>query len=138
MPVPTDYSLGRPTHLLLVDDSAMNLTIMRACCDLFGATHDSAKDGVEALEAVERRLYDAVLMDVRMPRMDGVQAAQRIACMPAPTRHTPVIGVTGDVTEENRVRCLAAGMRAVVEKPIRIELLFAALTHALETAVLVG
>jgi CheY-like chemotaxis protein len=108
-------------HVLIVDDNATNRLVAEAFCDMFGCTSDKAEDGVEALEAVTVRRYDLVLMDIKMPRMDGVTATRAIRSLPGPERDTPVVALTANADPEDIREYVAAGMAGVVEKPIKAD-----------------
>ena len=95
-----------------------------------GYTADVAENGLEALEALERRRYDVVLMDVQMPELDGLEATRRI-CARWPAEQRPrIIAMTANAMQEDREACFEAGMDDYVAKPIRPEELAAALAHA--------
>lgn len=119
-------------HVLIVDDNATNRMVAEAFCDMFGCTSDSAEDGVEAVEAVSVRAYDLILMDVKMPRMDGVEATLAIRAMSGPARDTPIVALTANADPEDTRRYLAAGMVGVVEKPIKAERLAEVINAVLE------
>lgn len=121
-------------HVLIVDDNATNRLVAEAFCDMFGCTCDSAEDGLEALEAVRTRRYDVVLMDIRMPRMDGVEATRAIRALSGPERDTPIVALTANADPEDVARYRVAGMRDVVEKPIKADRLAQALEAALSDA----
>jgi len=87
---------------------------------------DIATDGREALQKAKTNDYDIVFMDCYMPLMDGFQATQRIRRSPK-TEELPVIALTASVSEEDRTRCLKAGMNDTVGKPVRISMLAKAL-----------
>jgi CheY-like chemotaxis protein len=97
---------------------------------LFGCTCESVTDGVEAVEAARAGRFDAVLMDIRMPRMNGVEATRLIRALPGPAGQTPVIALTANADPEDAQADLAAGRACVVEKPIKAERLLAALAAA--------
>jgi CheY-like chemotaxis protein len=80
---------------------------------------DCVADGVEALEALSRQSYDIVLMDLRMPNMDGIEATQRIRRLGAPVALIPIIALTANATTEERLRCADAGMSDFISKPFR-------------------
>jgi CheY-like chemotaxis protein len=89
-----------------------------------------AANGLEAIEALQRQPYDVVLMDVQMPEMDGITAAQRIRAT-LPAEHQPVIAaMTAGVMPEERAACADAGMELFLSKPVRVEDLVEALRQA--------
>jgi CheY-like chemotaxis protein len=128
-----DGLLSHP-HILIVDDNATNRVVAQALCEMFGCTSETAEDGVEALEAVQQRPFDLVLMDIKMPRMDGVQATQAIRALAGPVRHIPIVALTANADPDDARKYLASGMVAVVEKPIKPERLRMAMNAALEQA----
>ena len=124
---------GHP-HVLIVDDNATNRVVAQALCEMFGCTSETAADGVEALEAVQERRFDLVLMDIKMPRMDGVQATLAIRALDGPVRDIPIVALTANADPEDAKKYIATGMAAVVEKPIKPERLRMAMNLALEQA----
>jgi CheY-like chemotaxis protein len=106
-------------HLLIVDDNGTNRMVAETLVGLFGCTCESVADGVEAVEAARSRRFDAVLMDIKMPRMDGVQATTAIRGLSAPAREVPIIALTANADPEDARGYIAAGMACVVEKPIK-------------------
>jgi CheY-like chemotaxis protein len=105
--------------------------VARKLVELFGCTCQLAEDGVEAVEALSRGSFEAVLMDIRMPRLDGVAATRAIRALPAPACFTPVIALTANVDPEDARTYLAAGMNGLVDKPIKPDRLLAVLSEAL-------
>ena len=101
---------------------------------MFGCTSETAEDGVEAVEAVQERKFDLVLMDIKMPRMDGVQATEAIRALDGPVSAIPIVALTANADPEDAKKYLACGMAAEVEKPIKPERLRMAMTTALEPA----
>jgi PleD family two-component response regulator len=73
---------GRAAHILIVDDNATNRMVAEALCDMFECTSEQAVDGVEAVEMARSGRYDLILMDIKMPRMDGIAATRAIREMP--------------------------------------------------------
>lgn len=118
-------------HLLLVaDDNPIVQTMLRRVLQREGAQVASVSDGTEALAQLQRRRFDAVLMDVSMPRLNGMAATQAIRALPA-LRGLPVIGISAHAMAGDREECLAAGMNAYLTKPLTREELLGALRAAL-------
>ncbi len=113
-------------HVLLVEDCLINQEVTRELLQSAGLRVDSALDGEEAVRLVQTRDYDLILMDVRMPGMDGLEATRAIRALPA-CRQIPIIAMTADGHEEDRQACLAAGMDDFLAKPVEPEILYAAL-----------
>ncbi|HYD27444.1 response regulator [Brevundimonas sp.] len=128
----SDHEMTSTPHVLIVDDNATNRVVAQALCEMFGCTSETAEDGVEALEAVQERKFDLVLMDIKMPRMDGVQATQAIRALDGPVSTIPVVALTANADPDDAKKYLACGMAAVVEKPIKPERLRMAMNAALE------
>jgi CheY-like chemotaxis protein/signal transduction histidine kinase len=124
----------RAAHVLIVDDNATNRMVAEALCEMFDCTSEQAVDGVEALEAVKARRFDLILMDIKMPRMDGVAATKAIRALPGPAGQTPIIALTANADPEDVRGYLEAGMNDVVEKPIKAERMLVALEAALASA----
>jgi signal transduction histidine kinase/CheY-like chemotaxis protein len=126
-----DLEMTSSPHILIVDDNATNRVVAQALCEMFGCTSETAEDGVEALEAVQERKFDLVLMDIKMPRMDGVQATQAIRALAGPVGTIPIVALTANADPDDAKKYLACGMAAVVEKPIKPERLRMAIHTAL-------
>ena len=126
-----DAAPGRAAHILVVDDNATNRMVVEALCEMFDCSTESVVDGVEAVEAARGGRFDVILMDIKMPRMDGVTAAREIRKLPGPAGSTPIIALTANADADEVTKYLAAGMRCVVEKPIKPERLMEALDMAL-------
>jgi CheY-like chemotaxis protein len=122
---------ARSAHILVVDDNATNRMVVEALCEMFDCSTESVVDGVEAVEAARAGRYDVILMDIKMPRMDGVTAAKEIRKLPAPAGKVPIIALTANADTDEVAQYLAAGMRSVVEKPIKPDRLLEALDSAL-------
>jgi CheY-like chemotaxis protein len=125
---------GRAAHILVVDDNATNRMVAQSLVEMFDCTSEAAEDGEEAVEAVRTGRFDLILMDIKMPRMDGVAATRAIRGLPGPVGETPIIALTANADPDDAEAYLAAGMNGVVEKPMKPEQLLAALQEALDGA----
>ncbi|WP_293458586.1 response regulator [Phenylobacterium sp.] len=123
---------GRAAHILVVDDNATNRMVAQSLVEMFDCTSEAAEDGEEAVEAVRTGRFDLILMDIKMPRMDGVAATRAIRGLPGRVGETPIIALTANADPDDAEAYLAAGMNGVVEKPMKPEQLLAALQQALE------
>lgn len=108
-------------QVLLVEDDAINRVAGSALLRQQGCEVTVAADGYEALERFRDSRFDVVLMDIRMPGMDGLEATQKLRRIEPYGPVVPVIALTADVTQENIGRCLAVGMQEVLSKPIHME-----------------
>lgn len=119
----------RGLRILVVDDNAINQNLAVLLVKKQGHSSVVANNGREALELVEKEVFDLVLMDVQMPEIDGVEATIRIRQkeMQQGAARLPVIALTAHAMAGDRERCLAAGMDGYVTKPVRVKELFAAI-----------
>jgi signal transduction histidine kinase/CheY-like chemotaxis protein/HPt (histidine-containing phosphotransfer) domain-containing protein len=127
---PAQHSDIKGLHLLVAEDNSMNQFVAQETLSRAGCTCDIVGDGVLAVEAVQRRRYDVVLMDCQMPGMDGWEATRRIREREAATpgsRRVPIIALTAEAIQGDRERCLAAGMDSYVTKPFNVEDLLGAI-----------
>jgi CheY-like chemotaxis protein len=119
-----------PLRILLAEDNVVNQKLALRLLQQMGYRADVAGNGIEAIECVERQRYDAVLMDVQMPEMDGLEASRRITTTWPPGERPHIIAMTANAMQGDREACLAAGMDDYVVKPIRVEALVEALLRA--------
>ena len=111
---------ARPIRILLVEDNLVNQKVATGMLAHFGYRPDVAANGREALEAVERKEYDVILMDIQMPEMDGVTATREIRAH-LPEVHQPhIIAVTANALKGDREFYIAQGMNDYVSKPVRL------------------
>ena len=117
-------------RILLVEDEPINREIMVEYLEDCGQRIDIAEDGVVAVELASRNRYDLILMDVQMPRLDGLAATRQIRQLAA-GGDVPIIALTANAFAEDRQRCLAAGMNDFVAKPVQPATLFSLLVRYL-------
>ncbi len=123
-------------RVLLVEDEPVNREIALQLLRQVGWVVDFAQDGVEAVELVGKHSYDLILMDMLMPRMDGVQATAAIRAQYGTL--TPIIALTANAFAEDRERCLEAGMNDFVAKPLVMDVFYQCLLKNLRAAKLRG
>jgi CheY-like chemotaxis protein len=126
----TEMAKRLPLRILLAEDNAVNQKLALRLLSQMGYRADVAANGIEVIQALERQPYDVILMDVQMPEMDGLDATRRI-CARWPRGQRPrIIAMTANAMQGDREMCLEAGMDDYVSKPIRVDDLVAALSHA--------
>lgn len=114
-----------PRSVLVADDNRTNRNILTAILETAGHKVTQVCDGDEVLEILEKESFDIVLLDVNMPRMNGIDACSMWRQIEGNRSHLPIIGVTADATAETEARCLGAGMDLRLTKPINSGLLLA-------------
>ncbi len=119
-----------PLRILLAEDNAVNQKLALRLLQRMGYRADSAANGLEVIQAVERQTYDVILMDVQMPEMDGLEAARRICARWARGVRPHIIAMTANAMQGDREKCLEAGMDDYISKPIRVEELANSLNEA--------
>ena len=121
-------------RVLLVEDEPINRRIVVEILRELALAIDTAGDGAEAVGKAGEQRYDLILMDVRMPGMDGLEAARQIR-RGEPGPPVPIVALTADSLLQDRERCLAAGMNGFIAKPFDPDLLLATVRHWLDDAV---
>jgi len=111
-------------RILLVDDHPMNRELGAAMLILAGCEVSLAEDGDEAVRIAAEHDFDVILMDIHMPRMDGVAAAEAIRALEGPRGRTPIIALSADVMPQQVERCRRAGMVDHIAKPIDRDTLY--------------
>jgi len=115
-------------RVLLAEDVKLNQMLTQKLLARSGYLIDIAENGIQAIEAMQNAAYDVILMDVQMPKMDGIEATKLIRMMPGDKKHVPIIALTAqaDVNTEDELR--AAGMDDYISKPINFDILFSKLS----------
>ena len=119
-------------HILIADDNATNRLVVETLCEMFGASSESVEDGLQAVAAAASGRFNLVLMDIKMPNLDGVAATRRIRALAGAAAAVPILALTANADPWDAESYLAQGMDGVVEKPIKAERLVAAINLALE------
>ncbi len=122
-------------RILLAEDNPINQKLAVILLQKAGFSVDAVETGKEAIEKVQTQTYNAVLMDVQMPEMDGFEATQIIRAWEGQERHIPIIAMTAHALAGDRERCLQAGMDDYVTKPLSPQALFDVLDQWLQADV---
>lgn len=122
-PLRTLQSSFSGTRVLLAEDEPINQEVARTLLEEAGLLVDLANDGLEAVAKAENQHYDLILLDMQMPRMNGCEAAAAIRQLPG-YQMTPILAMTANAFEDDRQRCLRAGMDEHLSKPVSPEHLF--------------
>jgi CheY-like chemotaxis protein len=129
---PSNYDLYQPTfplRILLAEDNLVNQKVAIHILKRIGYQADIAMNGVEVLELLQHKTYDVILMDLQMPKMDGLEATRRIFAEFPEHRCPTIIAMTANALECDKQDCLAAGMYDYVTKPVKVEQLALALSQ---------
>jgi signal transduction histidine kinase/CheY-like chemotaxis protein/ligand-binding sensor domain-containing protein len=130
-PEPRAFGVSK-MRILVVEDNKINQKIMLNLLARMGYRADLAEDGAEAIEAATRQTYDVILMDIQMPKVDGLEATRQIRNYFAGRRQPRIFAVTAHATTDDRNLCMAAGMDGYLTKPVNQELLSRTLEAATE------
>ena len=106
------------SSILIAEDDPSNRKVALLILRRLGYQADAVVDGIEALQALERQHYDLILMNIGMPRMDGITAAQEIRARFPAARQPIIIAITAYLLPDGRDRCLDAGMNDYIIKPV--------------------
>ncbi len=117
-----ELTKAQPLRILLAEDNVVNQKVALHLLSRLGYRADVAGNGLEVLTALDRQVYDVILMDVQMPEMDGLEATRKIVSGAFPGQPY-IIAMTANAMEGDRQLCLDAGMNDYLSKPIRIDAL---------------
>lgn len=127
-PAPMDAGPAATFNILLAEDNEINQVVALHILNAAGHHVEVALNGKVALEKLQENSFDVVLMDIHMPEMDGFQATQAIRQQETNTgNHMPIIALTANARNDDKERCLKAGMDAYLSKPFRSEELLSTL-----------
>jgi CheY-like chemotaxis protein len=116
--VPTGNGNGEGRNVLLVEDNPVNQTVIEAMLRSLGFTVSVATDGAQAVRSAESLIFEAILMDCRLPIIDGYEATRQIRQLPG-CLDLPIIALTANALQGDREACLAAGMNDYLAKPFK-------------------
>jgi PAS domain S-box-containing protein len=118
-PDPVDVQVDpHGARVLVVEDNRVNQRILVKILERVGYAVEVCSTGIQAVDAVTARSFDAVLMDCQMPEMDGYEATRLVRLVEGTRRHTPIIAITASAMTSDRERCLACGMDDFISKPL--------------------
>ncbi|RSU54333.1 response regulator [Sphingomonas sp. S-NIH.Pt15_0812] len=117
--------------VLFIEDDRMNRRVVRDMLDVAGASMSEAEDAEQGLVEIDRHDFTIVLIDLRMPGMDGITAIRHIRSRGDAKAAVPIIVVTADAAVDLRERCLAAGADDVIFKPVAMDALFESMGRVL-------
>ncbi|WP_307370055.1 ATP-binding protein [Peteryoungia aggregata] len=121
-------------RILLVEDNKVNQIVATRFLARLGQDVEIANDGAEAVSISRGQAFDLILMDMQMPVMDGIEATKRIIAEGGPSAEVPIIAMTANASDDDRRRCLDAGMKGFESKPVTLERLRKMIAHATSSA----
>ena len=119
--------LAFSARILVVEDNLTNQRVTRLMLEKMGNTVVVAGDGAQAVQLCQHQTFDLILMDMQMPVMDGLEATRLLRALSHPNASVPIVALTANAMEEDRQRCLDAGMSGYLAKPVVREALAAML-----------
>lgn len=111
-------------NILFVEDDAVNRRVLKAMIEQAGSTLFEAENALRGLEMIDQNSYDLILMDLRMPGMDGMTAIRKIRERGDEKAKLPIIVVTADTAPDIRANCIAGGADDLIMKPVAMSALF--------------
>ena len=124
-----EIAKSHPLRILVAEDNIVNQKVAMHLLKRIGYRAEIVSNGVEVITALQRQRYDVVLMDVQMPEMDGLEATRLIRSTIPQAQQPCIVAMTAAAGQEDRDRCLAAGMDMYVSKPVQVAQLISAPTQ---------
>ena len=118
-------------RILVADDEPVNLEVAKVLLEDLGLIAEVAENGAVALSMARATRYDAILMDMQMPQLDGLEATRQIRRLPGYAQ-TPILAITANAFADDRARCFEAGMSGFLAKPFDPDVLYASLLSCLD------
>lgn len=116
-----EESVNSGVKILLAEDNAINALLTRTLLEAEGCNVEVVEDGSLAVEAMKNGRYDMILMDMRMPNMDGLEATRKIRSMDHPSKGLPIVALTANAFDDDRNACFDSGMNDFMTKPVSAE-----------------
>ena len=110
-----------PIRILLAEDNAINALLTRTLLEAEGHTVETVEDGQLAVDAMRTSNFDMILMDMRMPNMDGLESTRKIRALPNVPKGLPIVALTANAFDDDRNACFDAGMNDFMTKPVSAE-----------------
>jgi CheY-like chemotaxis protein len=117
----TDFSKRHPLRILVAEDNAISQRLIERVLEKLGYKPEFAEDGMDALHAVNQKIFDLIFMDVQMPFKDGLEATRQIRLLEGD--QPVIIAMTANTLQGDREECLEAGMDDYISKPVKLEML---------------
>ncbi len=119
-------------HVLFVEDDPMNRAVVRDMLTVVDVDMAEAEDAETGLRMIDATAYDVILMDLRMPGMDGLTAIRHIRARADERARTPIVVITADAAQDLHERCRASGADHVLGKPVAMDALFDTLSNVID------
>ncbi len=118
-----EYAKRKPLTILVAEDNPVNQLLIKKVLAGLGYSPYVAKNGMEAVDACKKKAFNLILMDIQMPKMDGLEATKKIIEQSSSDQLPAIVALTANTTEGIRNACLSAGMTDYISKPLDIEVL---------------